>query len=135
MIAIPLELIAVVVYTHLVDIEHFSLYTSMLFGLLGGSLGVALNIGKDLQIDGSNKLQMLRLILRPFVGVISAILMYALLQTKILTVTPSINGASLIIVLSLFAGFSERFIVKAMSNYIPSIIREDSTTKKKHIES
>jgi hypothetical protein len=122
MIAIPVEILFIIVYSCFFDIVSYGLYTAMLFGVLGGSLGVALNIGKDLQIDGSNHLQMLRLTLRPFIGVISAIVIYALLQTKILTVSASVDQGSLIIVLSVFAGFSERFIVKALSDYIPAAI-------------
>jgi hypothetical protein len=131
MIAIPAEILAIVAYLHFFDIVKNGLYTAMLFGVLGGSLGVALNIGKDLQIDGSNQLQMLRLMLRPFIGVISAIVIYALLQTKILTVSVGVDQGSLIIVLSVFAGFSERFIVKALSDYIPSVIGK---TYKKEIQ-
>lgn len=123
-VAIPVELIGVVAYFYYVNVAQHLMYTSMLFGLLGGSLGVALNIGKELQIDGSNRLQMLRLILRPFIGVISAIVLYALLQTKILVVAPNADSTSVLILLSVFAGFSERFIVKALSDYIPSIIKE-----------
>ncbi len=121
-VAIPIELFAIAAYFYFVNIAQHGLYTSMLFGLLGGSLGVALNIGKDLQIDISNRLQMLRLILRPFIGVISAIVLYALLQTKVLIVAPSADAGSVLILLSVFAGFSERFIVKALSDYIPSIM-------------
>ncbi len=123
-VAIPIELIGVVAYFNYVNVAQHLMYTSMLFGLLGGSLGVALNIGKNLQIDGSNRLQMLRLILRPFIGVISAMVLYALLQTKILVVAPNADSTSVLILLSIFAGFSERFIVKALSDYIPSIINE-----------
>lgn len=123
-VAIPAELIGIVAYFYFVNVNQYPMYTAMLFGLLGGSLGVALNIGKELQIDASNRLQMLRLILRPFIGVISAIVLYALLQTKILIVAPNADSTSVLILLSVFAGFSERFIVKALSDYIPSIIKE-----------
>lgn len=126
-VAIPVELFAIAAYFYFVGLTEYGLYTAMLFGLLGGSLGVALNIGKDLRIDGSNRLQMLRLILRPFVGVISAVVMYALLQTKVLVVAPSADSGSVLILLSVFAGFSERFIVKALSDYIPSVIGHGKT--------
>lgn len=122
LIAIPIELIAICVYVYFVDITQFALYTCMLFGLLGGSLGVALNIGTDLQVDGSNRLQMLRLIMRPFIGVISAIVLFALLQSKILAVMPGADSGAVLILLSIFAGFSERFIVRTLSNYIPSVL-------------
>ena len=121
-IVIPLELIGICFYVYFVDILRFSLYTCMIFGLLGGSLGVALNIGKDLQIAGSNRLQMLRLILRPFIGVISAIVLFALIQTKAVAVLPGADRGAMLILLSIFAGFSERFIVKMLSNYIPSTL-------------
>ena len=126
MVAIPIEILAIVLYSYFLNITQYGLYSSMLFGLLGGSLGVALNIGKDLQIEGSNRLQMLRLTLRPFIGVISAIVMYALLQTKILNIGQGVANSGLIILLSVFAGFSERFIVKALSDYIPSIVERGS---------
>ena len=126
LIAIPAELIGIVAYFYYVDASKYLMFTSMIFGLLGGSLGVALNIGKNLQIDGSNRLQMLRLILRPFIGVISAIVLYALLQTKILVVAPTADNTSVLILLSVFAGFSERFIVKALSDYIPSVLKKNS---------
>lgn len=120
--AIIFELISICIYMYYVDYNKYNFYTSMVFGLLGGSLGVALNIGKDLIVENSNKLQMLRLILRPFIGVISAIVLFALLQTKILVIAPTADSGNVLILLSIFAGFSERFIVKALSNYIPSII-------------
>lgn len=120
-IAIPVELIGIVAYFYFINVGQYPMYTAMLFGLLGGSLGVALNIGKELQIDASNRLQMLRLMLRPFIGVISAIVLYALLQTKILVVAPDADSTSVLILLSVFAGFSERFIIKAFSDYVPSI--------------
>jgi len=123
LIAIPVELVIVGLYVYFVNIIQYGVYTSMLFGLLGGSLGVALNIGKDLKIEGSNRLQMLRLILRPFVGVVSAIVLFYLLQTKVIYIAPSINQESALILLSLFAGFSERFLVKAFSDYIPRVIK------------
>src|SRR5882724_161711 len=61
-IAISVELVGIGLYAHFFDISRYGMYTCMLFGLLGGSLGVALNIGKDLKVEGSNNLQMLRLI-------------------------------------------------------------------------
>ena len=118
-IAIPIELVAICFYVYFVDMSVFPLYTSMLFGLLGGSLGVALNIGEDLQVGQSNRLQMLRLLMRPFIGVISAIVLFALLCTGLLVVAPEANQTGVLILLSIFAGFSERFIVRAMSNYMP----------------
>jgi hypothetical protein len=128
-IAIPIELLVIATYCFFVEISKYGFYTSILFGLLGGTLGVALNIGKDLQIEGSNRLQILRLILRPFIGSISAIVMYFLLQTKILAVAPGVDSTSVLILLSIFAGFSERFITKAMSDYIPSLINKKGNDK------
>jgi phosphate/sulfate permease len=123
-IAIISELILISIYFYFVGFTKFELYTSMVFGLLGGSLGVALNIGKDLIVESSNRLQMLRLILRPFIGTISAIVIYLLLQTKVLIVSPIADSGSVLVLLSILAGFSERFIVKALSNYIPSMINK-----------
>ena len=118
-IAIPVELVGICFYVYFVDLSTYAMYTSMLFGLVGGSLGVALNIGEELQVGQSNRLQMLRLIMRPFIGVISAIVLFSLLQTKLLVVAPEADQTGILILLSIFAGFSERFIVKAMSNYMP----------------
>jgi len=126
-IAIPLELILICFYTYFFDIVKYGIYTSMLFGLLGGSFGVALNIGKDLKVEASNKLQMLRMILRPFVGMISAIVLYAFLQVKVLVVASNIDTGSVIILISIFGGFSERFVVKMLSNYVPTLVQKKKT--------
>lgn len=123
LIAIPIELIGICVYIHFLNILAYPIYSSMIFGLLGGSLGVALSIGKDLQIDGSNRLQMLRLLFRPFVGVISAIVLFMLLNTGLLSILPSADPASTLVLTSIFAGFSERFVVTLMSDYVPKVFK------------
>jgi len=116
------ELIIISAYYYLVDILAYGFISSIIFGLLGGTLGVVLNIGKDLKVEKSNRLQMLRLILRPFIGSIAAIVLYSLLQLKVISVLPQLNREFVLIILSIFAGYSEKFITKAMNDYVPKIL-------------
>ncbi len=123
-IAIIVELISTSIYFHSVDIVINGFFSSILFGLLGGTLGVALNLGKGIQIAESNRLSIMKLILRPFIGSIAALVLYSLLQLKVLTVLPELNQTYVIIILSIFAGYSEKFITKAMNDYIPKLISD-----------
>ncbi|MBU2545367.1 hypothetical protein KKC65_02870 [Patescibacteria group bacterium] len=120
--AIAGELIIISIYYYFVDVLTYGFLSSIIFGLLGGTLSVALNIGKDLKVEKSNRLQMLRLILRPFIGAIGALVLYLLLQLNMITILPQLNEESVLIILSIFAGYSEKFITRTMNNYIPQIL-------------
>ncbi|MBI2048214.1 MAG: hypothetical protein HYT27_03670, partial [Parcubacteria group bacterium] len=83
------ELTVISVYYYFIDIVEYGFYSSMLFGLLGGTLGVILNLGKDLKVGESNQLGMLKLILRPFIGVISSLILFNLIQLNIINISIS----------------------------------------------
>ena len=118
------EIAVISVYFYFVDIVIYGFYSSMLFGLLGGTLSVILNLGKDLKVGESNQLGVLKLILRPLIGSISALVLFIFLQLEIISVSVSLNPKFVLIILSIFAGYSERFITKALDNYIPKIFNK-----------
>jgi hypothetical protein len=117
-IAILLEVLAIALYLYFVsDIVANGFYTSMLFGLLGGTLAVSLSLGKDLEVGGSNRLQTLKLIIRPLVGVIFAIIVYNLLLLNVFTFSEDLNSSSILILMSIFAGYSEKFATNRLANF------------------
>lgn len=118
------ELLIISAYYYFVDIVQYGFHTSILFGLLGGTLGVILNIGKDLKVEESNQLGVLKLILRPLIGSVSALILFSFMQLNIITVSVSLDQKFILIVLSILAGYSERFISKALNNYVPKIFNK-----------
>lgn len=117
-IAMVLEVLGIMLYLYLVeDIVSNGLYTSMLFGLLGGTLAVSLSLGKDLEVDKSNRLQTLKLIIRPLIGVIFAIIVYNLLLLKVFTFSEDLDSSSILILMSIFAGYSEKFATSKLAGF------------------
>ncbi len=118
-IVIVIEVFGIVIYLHFVnDIIANGFYTSMLFGLLGGTLAVSLSIGKDLKVNESNRLQSLKLVIRPLVGIIFAIIVYNLLLLNIITFSDDLNSSSVLILVSIFAGYSEKFATNKLANFL-----------------
>ncbi|MCK5466358.1 hypothetical protein KAI56_02570 [Candidatus Parcubacteria bacterium] len=118
------ELIVISIYYYFVDIIQYGFYSALLFGLLGGTLGVILNLGKDLQIEESNQLGTLKLILRPLIGCVSALILFSFMQLNIISIAESLDQKFVLIILSIFAGYSERFVSKALDDYAPKIFNK-----------
>ncbi|NQU77269.1 hypothetical protein HQ544_01075 [Candidatus Falkowbacteria bacterium] len=118
------ELILISVYYYFVDIVRYGFYTSIVFGLLGGTLGVVLNLGKDLKVEESNQLKTMKLILRPLIGSVSGVALYSLLRLNIVAVSLALDQGFVLIVLSISAGYSERFISKALNDYTLKIFNK-----------
>lgn len=113
-----LEIITISTYINLIsDIVYYGFYTSMLFGLLGGTLAVSLSLGENLKIEKSNRLQVLKLILKPLIGVIFAIIVYNLLLLNFFTFSENLDKASILILVSIFAGYSEKFATNKLENF------------------
>lgn len=115
------ELVILSAYYHFVDVLEYGFYSSMLFGLLGGTMSVILNLGKDLKVEESNQLGVMKLILRPIIGSVSALILFGLMQLNVIRVSDLLDPKFTLIILSIFAGYSERFLSKALNNYTPKI--------------
>jgi hypothetical protein len=121
---ILIELILISIYYYFINISAYGFYSSMLFGLLGGTLSVILNLGKDLKLEESNQLGILKLVLRPLIGSISALIFFIFLQLDIVSVSNSLDPKFVLIILSISAGYSERFISKTLNDYVPKIFNK-----------
>lgn len=117
------EIIVILFYYSKFDLYKQGFYTSTLFGLLGGTSGVLLTLGEDLRIGSSNRLYALKTALRPLVGLVSALLVFNLLELNIIKIVPTINQEAVLVVLSFFAGFSERFVMGNLDIYMSKIIK------------
>lgn len=122
LVAIALQLAGIALYLARFDIVTYGFHSSMLFGLLGGSVSVALSIGQELDISGSNRLKTARLVFRPLVGVVSALVAFSALETEIIKVSENLNQGAVLVLLSVFAGYSERFLTRALSDFVPKLI-------------
>ena len=117
LVLIALQLIGVVAYLKFYDVAEYELHSSMLFGLLGGTVSVSLSLGQELDVAGSNRLAITRLVFRPMVGVISALIACVLLKTEAISIAKNIDQGAVLILLSFFAGYSERFLTRTLSHY------------------
>lgn len=125
-----IELLGIILYYENVALIQYGFYTAIIFGLLGGTISVILSIGEDLKVSETQAFKVLKLILRPLVGIVSAIIIFLLLKLKLISIMPNIDEASTLILLSFFAGFSERFIIKAMNNYLPRMFQDQNSETK-----
>ncbi len=117
-VAILLEVFAIALYLYFTeDIVSNGFYTSMLFGLLGGTLAVSLSLGKELEVNQSNRLQTVKLIIRPLVGVIFAVIVYNLFLLNIFKFSDDLNFPSILILISIFAGYSEKFATNKLTSF------------------
>lgn len=117
-VIMALEILTISIYMHLIDdIVHYGLYTSILFGLLGGTLAVSLSLGEDLKVEKSNRLQVLKLILKPLIGIIFAIIVYNLLLLNFFTFSENLDQGSILILVSIFAGYSEKFATSKLEKF------------------
>jgi hypothetical protein len=91
--------------------------------LLGGTTSVSLAVGKELKIDQAQNLALLKIILRPFIGVVSAIILFLVVKLEIIKVFPNVEQIYTLMFLSFFAGFSERFINHTAEKYSLPVIQ------------
>ncbi len=126
------ELFIVGIFYNFIEIAKYGFLASILFGFLGGLLSVAQNLGEDMKFGASNHLLMSKLILRPFIGSASAVVAFLLLRLNVIAVAPQLDPISVLIVVSIFAGYSERFITKMFNAYLPDFIygKEEKQVKK-----
>lgn len=127
-----MELFIAGIYYQFFDIAKYGFLTSILFGFLGGLLSVAQNLGEDMKFGASNRLLLAKLILRPFIGSASAAVAYLLLRLNVIAVAPQLDSVSVLVVVSIFAGYSERFITKMFNTYLPDFVygKEEKQDKK-----
>lgn len=125
-IALLLEIVGLSLYFHFFGWSRYDFYTCLIFGLLGGTTSVSLAVGKELKIDEAQNLALLKIILRPFIGVVSAIILFLVVKLEIIKVFPNVEQIYTLMFLSFFAGFSERFINHTAEKYsLPVILNKE----------
>ncbi len=127
-LTLGIEIIIALIYLYTVDYSYYTYITAAIFGAVGGTLGIALNIGHDLVPEESNRLQALKLILRPMIGMVSGIILNVFITTKIVIIAPTLDQATVLIGLSILAGYSERFISLSFERVMPKVFQ--TSTKK-----
>lgn len=124
-IILAIEIMGIIAYSYFLSWDKSDFITCLIFGLLGGTTSVALIVGKELKIDEAQHLALLKIILRPLIGIVSAIILYLIIKLEIIKVFPSINQIYTFMFLGFFAGFSERFINHTAEKYSPSIVQNN----------
>lgn len=122
-ISLLLEIVGLSLYFHFFGWSSYDFYTCLIFGLLGGTTSVSLAVGKELKIDEAQNLALLKIILRPFIGVVSAIILFLVIKLEIIKVFPNVEQIYTLMFLSFFAGFSERFINHTAEKYSLPVIQ------------
>lgn len=118
---LAIEIIGIIAYSYILGWQRNDFVTCIIFGLLGGTTSVALVVGKELKIDEAQHLALLKIILRPIIGIVSAIILYLVIKLEIIKIFPNIEQIYTLMFLGFFAGFSERFINHTADKYSPSI--------------
>lgn len=121
------EIVGLATYFYFLGWDRYEFFTCLLFGLLGGTASVSLAVGKELKIDESQHLGLLKTLLRPIIGVVSAIVLYLIIKLEIIKVFPNVDRIYTLMFLSFFAGFSERFLTHTAEKYSPSLIQGQKT--------
>ncbi|MFA6097455.1 MAG: hypothetical protein WC788_07560 [Candidatus Paceibacterota bacterium] len=115
------EIIVASLYYASADVLKYGIITSIIFGLLGGILSVVRTLGQDLKAMGPNDVKLyVRVIFRPFVGSMAAIVAYVSWHAGVIKILPDLNQADVLILLSIAAGLSERFITYTLSACLPN---------------
>ncbi len=121
-ITLLVEIIGLSLYFHFFGWGKYDFFTCLIFGLLGGTTSVSLAVGKELRIDEAQNLALLKIALRPFIGVVSAIILFLVIKLEIIKVFPNLEQIYVLMFLGFFAGFSERFINHTAEKYsLPEI--------------
>lgn len=121
------EIVGLATYFYFLGWDRYEFFTCLLFGLLGGTTSVSLAIGKELKIDESQHLGLLKTLLRPIIGIVSAVVLYLIIKLEIIKAFPNVDRIYTLMFLSFFAGFSERFLTHTAEKYSPSLIQGQKT--------
>lgn len=117
--ALSVQVIGILVFAELIFGGSLGQYVvAVIFGLLGGTLSTLLSLGSNLMIEGSNRLGLIKALIRPIVGCSNALIAVLLLSTNILTI-PSISVTlELVAVVGAAAGLTERYVTNKLAGVI-----------------
>lgn len=91
---------------------------AVFFGLLGGTLSTLFSLGDNLVIEGSNRLGLIKALIRPIVGCFNALIAVLLLSTNILTIPSIPVTLELVAVVGAAAGLTERYVINKLAGVI-----------------
>lgn len=118
-VAFILQIICILVFVEQIFHPDFGNYLlAVIFGLLGGTVSTLFSLGDSLSIEGSNRLGLIKSLIRPIVGCFNALIAALLLATGILTI-PSVSVTpEIIAVVGAAAGLTERYVTNKLSGLI-----------------
>ncbi|MEM6622188.1 MAG: hypothetical protein AAF674_08170 [Pseudomonadota bacterium] len=91
---------------------------AVIFGFLGGTISTLFSLGDNLSIEGSNRLGLIKSLIRPIVGCFNALIAAMLLETGIISI-PSVGLSSEVMaIVGVAAGLTERFVTKRLSSIV-----------------
>lgn len=117
--ALIVQIIGILAYSELLFGGNVGQYfVAVVFGLLGGTLSTLLSLGDNLVIEGSNRLGLIKALIRPIVGCFNAIIAALLLSTNILTIPSIPVTLELVAVVGAAAGLTERYVTNKLAGII-----------------
>ncbi len=93
-------------------------FVAVIFGLLGGTMSTLFSLGDNLSIEGSNRLGLLKSLIRPIVGFFNALIAALLLSTGILTIPSVTISLETIAIVGAMAGLAERYVTNKLTGII-----------------
>ena len=117
--ALVVQLISILLFLEQIFSPNFGQHVvAVIFGLLGGTMSTLFSLGDNLSIDGSNRLGLIRSLIRPIVGCFNALIAALLLSAGILTIPSTTVTPELVAVVGAAAGLTERYVTNKLTGMI-----------------